>query len=169
MLDSTLLVEVAQLHTEIDSLKARLANLTERLTDSADNAELIAEAAAPRESRTDRRGLLKAAGAASVGFIGVGLVTAAPAAAATATATATSYGGLYKGTCVDNADPLNLGRIKATVPAVYGSATSGWALPSYSVGSTQVPETNEEVWIAFEGANRSFPVWIGVFGAAPPT
>lgn len=39
----------------------------------------------------------------------------------------TTYAGLYRGTCMDIADPQGLGRVRVKVPQLFGEATLGWA------------------------------------------
>ena len=39
------------------------------------------------------------------------------------------YYGKYRGRVLDNADPLEMGRVKIEVPAIAGSEPLGWALP----------------------------------------
>jgi uncharacterized protein involved in type VI secretion and phage assembly len=81
--------------------------------------------------------------------------------------------GKYRGT-VKDVDAATM-RIKASVPAVYGSVTSGWAWPCVpyagdSVGFAFLPEVGSAVWIEFEGGDISFPIWTGCFwlkGQAP--
>lgn len=81
--------------------------------------------------------------------------------------------GKYRGTVLDvEASTM---RIKASVPAVYGSVSSGWAWPCVpyagdSVGFAFLPEVGSAVWIEFEGGDVSFPIWTGCFwlsGQAP--
>jgi hypothetical protein len=151
--------DVTQLRAEIDDLRAQLANLTAHSSGGRRETEPNGDGASAPEQRTDRRGLLKVAGAATVGAVGAGLLSAAPSAA-----TSPNFFGLYRGTCVNNEDPEELGRILASVPSVFGTSTSGWALPSFPVGSTLVPAVNEKVWIAFEHGDTHYPVWIGVWG-----
>jgi uncharacterized protein involved in type VI secretion and phage assembly len=74
--------------------------------------------------------------------------------------------GKYRGTVLDvEASTM---RIKASVPAVYGSISSGWAWPCVpyagdSVGFAFLPEVGSAVWIEFEGGDVSFPIWTGCF------
>jgi uncharacterized protein involved in type VI secretion and phage assembly len=74
--------------------------------------------------------------------------------------------GKYRGTVLDvEASTM---RIKASVPAVYGAVSSGWAWPCVpyagdSVGIAFLPEVGSAVWIEFEGGDVSFPIWTGCF------
>jgi hypothetical protein len=80
MSDSKHGAEVAQLHAEIDGLRAQMEQLTALLVDRDKGVEVVGRAADVSEKRTDRRGLLKVAGAATIGAVGAGLLKAAPAA-----------------------------------------------------------------------------------------
>ncbi|MGM0554945.1 MAG: phage baseplate assembly protein V [Myxococcota bacterium] len=77
--------------------------------------------------------------------------------------------GKYRGFVADNEDPRDLGRIKATVPAVLGEESTGWALPcmpwggSSDQGMYTVPEEGAGVWVEFEGGDVSRPIWTGTF------
>lgn len=78
------------------------------------------------------------------------------------------YFGKYRGEVSDNQDPLMTGRIKATVPDVLGSQTTGWALPcapfgGSGVGFFAIPTVGAEVWIEFEHGDPEYPVWSGCF------
>jgi uncharacterized protein involved in type VI secretion and phage assembly len=76
--------------------------------------------------------------------------------------------GKYRGFVRDNADPLNLGRVKAAIPEVLGEVTSGWALPcapyaGSGLGFFAIPPNGARVWIEFEGGDVSRPVWTGTW------
>lgn len=63
-----------------------------------------------------------------------------------------------------------MGRIHATVPAVFGDLDSGWALPCVpyagdGVGFYMIPPVGAGVWIKFEAGNLSSPVWSGCWWA----
>jgi uncharacterized protein involved in type VI secretion and phage assembly len=80
----------------------------------------------------------------------------------------TRFYGLYRGLVTDNDDPQKLGRVKASVPTVLGDVESGWCMPCVpyagdNVGVAFLPEIGSGVWIAFEGGDVSFPVWLGCF------
>jgi len=75
--------------------------------------------------------------------------------------------GKYRGLVKDNKDPLGLGRIQATVPAIPGM-TVNWALPcapyaGASVGFYTIPPVGAKVWIEFEGGDPTYPIWSGCF------
>ena len=78
--------------------------------------------------------------------------------------------GKYRGLVMNNQDPLQLGRLQATVPAVLGEIPSGWALPCAPYGGTQagffaVPPIGAGVWIEFEAGDVSRPIWSGTWWA----
>jgi hypothetical protein len=65
------------------------------------------------------------------------------------------YFGLYRGTVLNNIDPLQTGRIIATVPDVGGLTPSTWAMPA-------VPLTGKQMG-AFMVPHPDYPVWTGGF------
>jgi Type VI secretion system/phage-baseplate injector OB domain len=78
------------------------------------------------------------------------------------------YWGKYRGTVVNNVDPLQIGRIQALVPDVLGLAISSWALPCAPVGGANmgafaVPLPGAGVWIEFEQGDPDHPIWVGCF------
>ncbi len=77
------------------------------------------------------------------------------------------YLGKYRGVVITNKDPLDLGRIKVTIPALPQTLDT-WAMPQLPYGGPQVgfhgiPPPSAKVWIEFERGNPSFPVWSGAF------
>ena len=81
------------------------------------------------------------------------------------------YFGKYRGLVKDNKDPLKMGRLQVTVPAVFGMATN-WALPCAPYAGDQVgfytmPPIGALVWVEFEGGDPSHPIWSGCFWQAP--
>ncbi len=74
--------------------------------------------------------------------------------------------GKYRGTVLNNLDPLQLGRIQATVPDVSGLAPTSWAMPCVPVAGKQMgtfvlPQIGSGVWIEFEQGNPEHPIWTG--------
>jgi hypothetical protein len=85
-----------------------------------------------------------------------------------------AFPGLYAGRVTDVADPERLGRIKVSVPSVFGPDSPGlapWARPCFPSGHYFVPDVGAHVWIAFENGDPDAPVWLGEWypaGAVPP-
>ena len=77
--------------------------------------------------------------------------------------------GKYRGEVVDNADPDDLGRIKAKVQRLVHDEELGWAMPAFPYGGIgeqgffAVPDVGASVWIEFEGGDLSFPIWSGTW------
>lgn len=74
--------------------------------------------------------------------------------------------GKYRGVVSDNADPLMIGRIKATVPDVMGDRVSGWAMPCAPFAGDQagmfaLPPVGAGVWMEFEHGDPDYPIWAG--------
>jgi len=74
--------------------------------------------------------------------------------------------GKYRGTVVNNIDPLQIGRIQAMVPDVAGLIPSTWAMPCVPVagintGVFTVPMIGSGVWIEFERGDPDYPIWVG--------
>lgn len=83
----------------------------------------------------------------------------------------------YAGVVENNADPLGLGRVKARVPHVWGSDSTGsgyvptndlpWALPAgmpaggsnSSGGFSQLPSVGDTVWLRFLDGEAEKPIW----------
>jgi hypothetical protein len=84
----------------------------------------------------------------------------------------TRHFGKYRGLVSDVGDPEGLGRIKASVPAVFGdSLDTPWAMPSSPFagarhGLVLIPEVGDGVWIEFEGGDVSRPIWSGCWWAS---
>jgi hypothetical protein len=79
------------------------------------------------------------------------------------------YWGKYRGTVVDNVDPLAMGRLLVETPQFPGMVEN-WAMPcvpyaGFQVGFFAMPEIGANVWVEFEGGNPSFPIWVGCFWA----
>jgi hypothetical protein len=82
--------------------------------------------------------------------------------------------GKYRGIVLNNLDPLNLGRLQATVSEVLGEVPTGWATPCIPYAGTgsgffSIPPVGAGVWIEFEAGDVSRPVWTGCYwGTAEP-
>jgi uncharacterized protein involved in type VI secretion and phage assembly len=75
--------------------------------------------------------------------------------------------GKYRGTVTNNVDPMQIGRIQATVPAI-GPIPTSWALPCVPVaarmsGTWFLPQIGAAVWMEFEGGDPDYPIWTGCF------
>lgn len=78
------------------------------------------------------------------------------------------YYGKYRGTVVNNVDPMQIGRIQAIVPDVSNVIPTSWAMPCVPVAGIQmgeftVPLIGAGVWIEFEQGNPDYPIWAGCF------
>ena len=76
--------------------------------------------------------------------------------------------GKYRGTVLNNIDPLRIGRILASVPDVLGPTPTSWAMPCVPIagkqmGTYMVPQIGAGVWIEFEQGNPDYPIWVGGF------
>jgi len=76
------------------------------------------------------------------------------------------YFGVYRGTVVNNIDPLQPGRIMVIVPDVGSVIPSTWAMPCVpfagkQAGAFMVPQIGSGVFIQFEAGDPDRPVWMG--------
>lgn len=79
-----------------------------------------------------------------------------------------SYLGKYRATCVNNVDPLMIGRIQVMVPDVSSALPSSWAMPCLPAvgiqsGVVTVPVIGSGVWVEFERGDPDYPIWVGGF------
>jgi uncharacterized protein involved in type VI secretion and phage assembly len=87
---------------------------------------------------------------------------------------ARAFYGLHAGRVADVQDPEQLGRIKVSVPSVFGAESAEsqtWARPCFPVGHFFMPDVDDRVWVAFEHGDPTAPVWLGEWyaaGATPP-
>ena len=75
--------------------------------------------------------------------------------------------GKYRGTVLNNIDPMMMGRIQAIVPDV-GLIPSSWCMPCFQVAGIQngvftVPIVGSAVWIEYEHGDPDYPIWTGCF------
>jgi uncharacterized protein involved in type VI secretion and phage assembly len=83
----------------------------------------------------------------------------------------TKYFGKYRGTVVNNLDPMQIGRLMVTVPDVT-LAPSTWAMPCFPVAGVQagawmIPNPGTGVWVEFEQGEADHPIWTGCwYGSA---
>jgi hypothetical protein len=78
------------------------------------------------------------------------------------------YFGKYRGKVEINIDPMMLGRVQVSVPAVLGEGRMSWAMPcspfaGSGVGLFAIPPTGANVWVEFEGGDTDYPIWAGCF------
>lgn len=79
-----------------------------------------------------------------------------------------TFYGKYRGTVINNIDPLQIGRIQVMVPDVSALLPSSWAMPCLPIagkqmGSYMVPQIGAGVWIEFEHGDPDYPIWVGGF------
>lgn len=78
------------------------------------------------------------------------------------------YYGKYRGTVINNVDPMQIGRIQVMVPDVSNVMLSTWAMPCVPVaginmGMFTVPLIGAGVWMEFEQGDPDYPIWVGGF------
>ena len=76
--------------------------------------------------------------------------------------------GKYRGTVINNVDPLQIGRIQVMVPDVSNVIPSSWAMPCVPIAGKQmgtyvVPQVGAGVWVEFEQGDPDYPIWTGGF------
>ena len=76
--------------------------------------------------------------------------------------------GKYRGTVLNNIDPLQMGRIQVIVPDVSGLLPTSWAMPCVpfagkQMGMYMLPQIGSGVWVEFEQGDPDHPVWVGGF------
>lgn len=88
-----------------------------------------------------------------------------------------SFFGKYRGKVENNIDPMMLGKLQVSVPAVLGEGSLSWAMPCVpfagsGVGFFMLPPVGANVWVEFEGGDIDYPIWSGCFwglGEVPAT
>jgi hypothetical protein len=76
--------------------------------------------------------------------------------------------GKYRGTVVNNIDPMQIGRIQVMVPDVSNLVPTSWAMPCVPLAGKQegtffVPQIGAGVWVEFEQGDPDYPIWVGGF------
>jgi hypothetical protein len=76
--------------------------------------------------------------------------------------------GKYRGTVINNIDPMQIGRIQVIVPDVSNIIPGTWAMPCVPIAGKQegifcIPQIGAGVWIEFEQGNPDYPIWVGGF------
>ncbi len=79
-----------------------------------------------------------------------------------------SHFGKYRGQVQNNVDPMQMGRIQVSVPAILGDGRLSWAMPCVPYAGSQVgffamPPVGANVWVEFEGGDTDYPIWAGCF------
>ena len=79
---------------------------------------------------------------------------------------ATKYYGKYRGTVINNIDPLQIARVMVMVPDVLGPIPSSWAMPCLPFTGKQsgmwcLPQIGTGVWVEFEQGDPDYPIWSG--------
>jgi uncharacterized protein involved in type VI secretion and phage assembly len=85
------------------------------------------------------------------------------------------YYGKYRGTVINNLDPMLMGRMMLSVPDVLGLVPSTWAEPCVPLagptgppmGVYMVPPIGAGVWVEFEQGDPSHPIWVGCRWGGP--
>ena len=86
-----------------------------------------------------------------------------------------TYHGKFRGTVLNNVDPMQLGRIQVAVPDVSSVLPTSWAMPCLPMsginhGVFTLPAIGAGVWIEFEQGNPDHPIWVGGYwGVAAET
>ncbi len=79
--------------------------------------------------------------------------------------------GKYRGTVIQNIDPMRKGRLQLNVPDVNSLLPTTWAEPCVPLagptgppmGVYMVPPVGAGVWVEFEYGNPNRPIWVGCF------
>jgi uncharacterized protein involved in type VI secretion and phage assembly len=74
--------------------------------------------------------------------------------------------GKYRGTVINNVDPMQIGRVQAIVPDVSGVIPTSWAMPclpgaGINTGVVTVPQIGSGVSVEFEQGDPVRPIWVG--------
>lgn len=80
----------------------------------------------------------------------------------------TRFFGKYRGKVTSTQDPMNLGRIRVSVPAIFGEGRDSWAMPctpyaGTNIGLFTIPPVDSNVWVEFEQGDPDYPIWVGCF------
>jgi hypothetical protein len=78
--------------------------------------------------------------------------------------------GKYRGSVLENVDPLFQARLLVSVPDVFGLLSSSWAMPCVPMtgpfaGVFVRPPIGGDVWVEFEQGDPQMPIWVGGFWA----
>lgn len=80
----------------------------------------------------------------------------------------TKYYGKYRGTVLNNLDPMRMGRLQVSCSAARGLAVNAWAMPCVPFagpleGFYMMPTIGSNVWVEFEAGDLDLPIWAGCF------
>lgn len=78
------------------------------------------------------------------------------------------YYGKYRGTVLNNIDPMQKARLQVVVPDVSSLLPSSWAMPCLPAAGTQMgfyalPAIGAGVWVEFEQGDPDHPIWSGCY------
>ena len=78
------------------------------------------------------------------------------------------YYGKYRGTVVNNIDPMQMARLQIIVPDVSNVIPTTWAMPCFPIAGKQmgayfIPQIGSGVWVEFEQGDPDYPVWVGCY------
>jgi hypothetical protein len=81
---------------------------------------------------------------------------------------AQKFFGKYRGTVINNVDPMQMGRIQVMVPDVSNVTLTSWAMPCAPIAGIQngmfaLPIIGSGVWIEFEQGDPDYPIYVGCF------
>ena len=68
---------------------------------------------------------------------------------------------IYRAIVSDNRDPRSKGRLKVSIPVLFGANVTDWIWPMVSAGYHVIPDPGAQVWVAFENGDKETPVWMG--------
>lgn len=78
------------------------------------------------------------------------------------------YYGKYRGTVINNVDPMQIARLQVIVPDVSSLIPTSWAMPCFPIAGKQmgayfIPQIGAGVWVEFEQGDPDYPVWTGCY------
>ena len=82
------------------------------------------------------------------------------------------YYGKYRGSVLNNVDPMQMGRLLVQVPDVEALLPSSWAMPCFpftgkQMGAYTLPQIGAGVWVEYEQGDPNYPIWSGCwYGSA---
>lgn len=76
--------------------------------------------------------------------------------------------GKYRGTVLNNVDPMQAGRLMVQVADVTSLLPGSWAMPCVPIAGIQsgmmaLPVIGSSVWVEFEHGDPDYPIWVGCF------